>query len=157
MFSKFIKFIIVVLITTASFAQAASLGSENGEGTGLNVTIFVFSGHTNPTYLLSGDSITQLVELFKTVQTESPPQGEMALPPMLEYNGILIDNPKNLGELPNRFRIFRERIEMESEENKQILTDSDKTVEKFLLKKALEKNVIDERILYFIETGEVPK
>jgi len=145
MLIKFAKFLLVIgMLITTGVAQAADL----------KVTILVFSGYTNPSYIFPSDSIPQLVELFKKAYVDNTIP--MDLPTTLQYHGIVVDNPGSLGDLPQRVFLYKGRIEVEKTGGgKEILVDKDRGVEELLFGKARELGIIGERVINFIETGEI--
>ena len=148
MLAKFTKFFLIIgILIIASIARALP-----GE-TDLKVTIMVFSGHTNPSYFFPSDSIPQFVELFKTVSVDN--KETMSVPTTLEYHGVLVNNPSGLGNLPERFFVNKGHIEAERQGVRELLIDKDRKIEEFLVKKARELEVIDDKVLNFIVTGKL--
>lgn len=158
MYPKLINYFLIMtpLLMITTIAPAAD---EDNATQRLNVTVLIFSGRPNPTYTLLEDSALALAELLENAEVNQGPYGTTTVPSALGYNGIIVDNPSQLGGLPKRFFVHEENIELEAPavlpdgSKEHLLTDQEKGIETFLLDKALENDAINEEMRNFIETG----
>lgn len=139
------------LIATALIILAAitTYGQGAKPKAGLKVTILLYSGRPNPDFVLSDDNslnkIKGLLKNSKEVKSFDP----KTLPkPHLGYNGVTIDNPNNFVlQFPASLHIYKGNVEAHDKGKKTLKKDEGKGMENFLLGKALEKKIIDQKML----------
>lgn len=135
-------FVAIVLVVVATTVTPSAEFNE-----GLQVTILIFSGRPNPTFILTDKAIlTQLKTLFKTIPVNDKFRATTIVPSILGYNGILVEAQGKISKLPNRFLVYKENIEIEGIQQKKILLDNDHVVEDLLLNYALEQEILDKKM-----------
>ena len=132
----------------ASVLMIMATATPSAEPTdGLQVTILIFSGRPNPTFVLTDKAVlTQLKTLFKTIPVNDKFRANTIAPSILGYNGILVEAKGKMSKLPNRFLVYKENIEIEGIQQKTFLMDSNHVVENLLLNYALEQQILDQKM-----------
>lgn len=140
--------------------RAITTGTQVPEGSikkGLKITIMIFSGYPNPSFLLSAkdrDNIGMLDYLLSLLDNNNNFRGETVMPVILGYNGIVIERfGKVKGFHYEKMIIYRENIEIESYETsaKEFLYDGGQNLEDFLLQVAVEKGALNSDMLRIIK------
>jgi hypothetical protein len=139
----------VLLSAVSSVAQTEEMSKDKG----LKVTILLFSGRPNPVYLLEEEElIAEVKDLIGKAAVNKDIKEGTVIPSRLGYSGILVENQGKIPELPPRLAIYKGNIELRDEQVKYLKDEG--TLENFLLDKAVEKEVIDEKALKFIKTDK---
>lgn len=141
--SVFISFFFLASLAVAVVAQEKEAG--------LKVTIFIFSGRPNPTYMIEKqDQVDKLRTLFEASKTDEKFEKSTVIPSILGYNGVIIENQTNVPGLPPYLAVYKGTIEAKNEK-KRFLIDEGGKLEDFLVNEALKRGLIDERALKFIK------
>ena len=144
--------VITMLLVSLSLVFSEIKEKGMGEKKGLEVTILLFSGRPNPTYLLEDKNVLdQLKELLDKAKTNERFEKTTVITSILGYNGIVVDNPAKIHGLPARIAVHKGNIEVKNE-SKKFLIDENKAIENLLIEQALEKGVIDEKAVKFIKS-----
>lgn len=155
--AKNFVWILVLLITIWFMLGSGIIGKAHSEEmslekTSLKVTILIYSGRPNPTYLLEDKSaMNRLKVLVNEAKPNERFEKATVIPSILGYNGITIDNPAKIPGFPAHIAVYRGNIEAQ-DENKRFLIDEGGAIESLLIDQALEKGVIDEGVLKFIKS-----
>lgn len=140
----FVAIVLMIMATAAPSAEPTD---------GLQVTILIFSGRPNPTFVLTDKAVlTQLKTLFKTIPVNDKFRAATITPSILGYNGILVEAQGKMSKLPNRFLVYKENIEIEGIQQKTFLIDSNHVVEDLLLNYALEQKILDQKMSDLIKS-----
>jgi hypothetical protein len=132
------------------FLETDAQTGGTAEIKGLNVTVLLFSGRPDPAYTINDkpslDQVKRILEMSKETKFDKA----TVIPSILGYKGIVVENKANISGIPSgipqRFAVYKGTIEV-GMEGKRFLTDEGNTLEKFLLDKAIERGVIEEKIL----------
>jgi len=131
----------------------AAAGTQPTEFAGLKVTVLLFSGRPDPSYIIddaaSIDRVKKMLEVAKEAKFEKP----TVTPSILGYKGIVVENARNVPGIPSRIAVYNGTIET-GLERKKFLADESKTLENYLLDKAIESKVIDEKIVKRMKSEE---
>ena len=123
------------------------------EAKGLKVTVLLFSGRPDPNYVIDdAASLDQVKKIFETSK-ETKYEKSTVIPSILGYKGISVQNTGNVAGIPQNFAVYKGTIEVGTKE-KKFFTDEGNALEKFLFDKAIERGVIEEKILKRIREGE---
>lgn len=145
-------FIIVISFVFICFTSSIQAGEMGADKKGLKVTILLFSGRLDPTYVLEDrDVIDQLKTLLDKAPVNEKIEKRTVIPSILGYNGILVDNQGRISGFPSRLAVYKGNIEVK-DERKKFLIDEGGAVENLLIHQALRQGVIDEKALKFIES-----
>jgi len=123
---------------------------------GLRVTIMIYSGRPNPTYVVPASdqgNKKMLMDLFALAEPNSSFASETVIPSILGYNGILVEKQGDFKDFPyDRLYIYKENIEIDTPKTKtkQFLMDCGRNLEHFLLQLALEKGLLNPNLLKHI-------
>ncbi len=148
----YIFFIITLSILLCNIKEAPADNENNKKG--LKVTVLLFSGRPDPTFLLEDEDIlNQLKDLLSKAKTNEKFEQATVIPSILGYKGIVVDNPYSVAGFPSRFAIYKGNIEIKDGETK-FLIDEENKIEGLLLDRAIRKGVIDKRILKRMERRE---
>lgn len=143
----------VLTLVVAWHGSAGAQGSDRG-GKGIKVKILLYSGRPDPTYILeqkdSVDRVKTLVKKAKKIKFKE----KTIIPSILGYRGIIVENPGRAAELPERFAVYKGKIEVTGEK-RAVYSDEGRTLEKFLLKEAEKQKAIDEKMLKRMEIDEM--
>jgi hypothetical protein len=117
----------------------------------VRVTLLLFSGRPNPSFDLSptiaAERLVAGLEATKALETAA---GETAIPGVLGYNGIVVENGANVRGLPQVMVVYRERVEVRDGRT-SLRLDAGRQLETALLKLAVEQRAIEEKTLGWIE------
>jgi hypothetical protein len=139
----------VLMILTAVSGNA----QEMGEGKGLKVTILLYSGRPDPTYIVNDkETIEQLRTLISAAKPNEKFEKYTVIPSILGYRGIIVDNPTKISGIPVFVAVYKGNMEVK-DEGRRFLIDEGSVVENLLLKTAIEKRVIEERMLGRMKKG----
>jgi hypothetical protein len=137
-------------------AQNATITAEPEEE-GLKVTVLLFSGRTNPSFVIPASEIgnkKMIRELFDTAKKNTKFRGQSVTPSKLGYNGLMIEKVGEVKDFPyQRAYIYKENIEIDGTltEGKQFLLDGGRNIEDFLIQLATEKGALNARMLKHIK------
>lgn len=121
----------------------------------LKVTILLFSGRPDPTYLLEDkDLIEHLKTLIATAKINEKFEKTTVIPSILGYKGIFVDNPTQIAGLPAHFAVYKGNVEIKNE-GKKFLIDEGGVIENLLLQQAIEKGVIPKEVVKRIKISPV--
>lgn len=119
----------------------------------VKVTILVFSGRPNPVFMIEDDL---LLDEIKTILDRANPNTEFkdstVIPARLGYNGMIFENPAKKAGLPATISVYENNIELKNEQVRFLKDDG--SMERLLLEQALEKKVIDQKIVDFIRSDK---
>ncbi len=143
--------VLVVLSGVTCYAQE---GKDDKDQKGLKVTILLYSGRPNPTYMLEDKDV---IEKLKTLVGRAPAhekyEKDTVIPSILGYNGVVVENKgMTVKELPAFLNIYKGNIEAQ-DVRKKFLRDEGNEIEDLLINKALEKKVIDEKTLRIMKAN----
>ncbi|MBI5042519.1 MAG: hypothetical protein HZC10_01515 [Nitrospirae bacterium] len=138
---------IIIAISVMTLSGVISEAQDKEIKKGLKVTILLFSGRPDPTYLLEDkDAIERLKILITAAKVNEKFEKTTVIPSILGYKGIIVDNQTKVPAIPAHLAVYKGNIEVKNE-RKKILIDEGGAIEDLLLKQAIEKGVIDEKIL----------
>jgi hypothetical protein len=136
------------MILTAASGNA----QEIGEGKGLKVTILLYSGRPDPTYTVDDRNvIEQLKILVSTAKPNVKFDRSTVIPSILGYKGIVVDNQAGVSGIPSFIAVYKGNMEIK-DESRRFLSDEGRAMENLLLKTAIEKKVIDEKVLELVKS-----
>jgi hypothetical protein len=142
-----------IMLIGGLVAVANSQTQGAAEMKGLKVTVFLFSGRPDPSYVIDdAASLDQIKKIFETSK-ETRFEKSTVIPSILGYKGIAAENTGNIPGIPQNFAVYKGTIEVGTKE-KKFLTDEGNALEKLLFDKAVERGVIEENILKRIKEGE---
>ncbi len=97
------------IIALAIIAMGPAFAQGGGK---LKVTILVYSGRPNPSYVIDKpEDIAAIDALFRGGMAKGAAAGRQFLP-KLGYNGLLVENVSNIASLPPRFYVCKGNIYM---------------------------------------------
>jgi hypothetical protein len=147
---------VVLVITTVAgnIGRAQGERSEKGKK-GLQVTILLYSGRTNPSFILDDEaSINMMKDQVGSSKGREAFKKETVIPSILGYNGVVVENIDRMVEqFPVSLIIYKGIMEVMND-GKKFLNDEGNKIENFLLNKAVEKKVIEENVLQKIIKGK---
>jgi hypothetical protein len=149
--------VFMVLFTLVSRNAAWGQAQETAKTRGLTVTVLVYSGRQNPSYVLDdSDALKQLKALLDKAKTNERFEGTTVIPSQLGYSGIIVSNESRVPALPFQIEIYKKDVAVKNE-GKKFLIDEGQAIETLLLDEAIKKGVIDKKILEFIKSGKLPR
>lgn len=143
---------ICILIVAAAFVVFSGLTCDAQEKEkGLKVTILLFSGRPNPTYVLDdAESIAKLREMMGSAKANESFDKKTVQPGILGYNGIMVENLNmSVAEFPSSLMVYKGDVEVD-EKRKMFLMDEGNAIESFLIGKAREMKVLDDKAMQFM-------
>ena len=142
------------IILIGGFVAVANSQTQGEAGMkGLKVTVLLFSGRPDPSYVIDdAASLDQVKKIFETSK-ETKFEKSTVIPSILGYKGITVQNTGNIAGIPQDFSVYKGTIEVGTKE-KKFFTDEGNALEKFLFDKAIERGVVEENILKRIREGE---
>ena len=127
-----------------------AVGDETGKA---KVTILVFSGRPNPVYWVEEDRLFgEIRPMLDKAAPNSAFKGKTVIPARLGYNGIIVETMGKKSGVPQTIFVYKNDIEMRNERVRFLKDDG--AIESFLLKQALGKKAVDQKILDFIQSGK---
>jgi hypothetical protein len=152
-YSKFIRNLFTsITVITMLLVSHSSVFSETGEKEmeekrGLKVTILLFSGRPDPTYVIDNkDTIERIKTLIGSAKEHDKFEKPTVIPSILGYKGIIVDNQAKISGIPAFVAIYKGNIEVKNE-TKKFLIDEGSTLENLFLNEAIKRRVIDEKIM----------
>jgi hypothetical protein len=151
-----VSFALLFAIEAIASLPTASGAPKRPPGTGavsnytLKVTIDVFSGRKNPTFLITdAKTVAAIQKMVGQAQTKSSAADDSVIPLKLGYRGVIVENVGNVPNIPSRIELSGVTIK-EKGATATYLTD-DGSLEDFLIEEALSRNVIDAAIAEHID------
>jgi len=139
--------VISILFVIQTFDSSNAGDKETGEQKGLRVTILIFSGRPDPTYILDDkDSIKRLGTLISAAKANDKFEKSTVIPSVLGYKGIVMDNEAKIPGIPAFVAVYKGDMEIK-DEGIRFLADEGGAVENLLLNIGIEKGLIDEKVL----------
>lgn len=123
---------------------------------GLKVTVMIFSGRANPTFYIpfsNKNDTRPILEFVDQLAGNSNFRGPSVTPSHLGYNGLMVEKIGNMPSFPyDRLIIYKENVDINPghAERKQIMLDSGRNLEDFLLHLAVEKGVLNTETARYI-------
>jgi hypothetical protein len=141
-----------VLVSCASAAGQAPPPSEPAAEEGIKVTVLLYSGRPDPTYILDSSA---LINLTRSNIADAQPVSDAAaqedvIPSILGYKGILVESPAGRADFPARIAIHAGKMEV-IDGTRRVLVDKNETLEKTLLDEAIKRGVIDDEMVKRIQ------
>jgi hypothetical protein len=147
---------VAALITIMKIGFLISLANAQAQGKaetkGLRVTILLFSGRPDPTYFIEDTPSLDRVRKTLGMSKETKFEKSTVIPSILGYKGIAVENAGNVSGIPEHFAVHKGTIEVGTKE-KKFLTDEGNALEQFLLDKAIERGIVEEKILRKMKRG----
>lgn len=113
------------------------------DGKEITVTILLYSGRPDPTYVLDGEEVID--EIRAAITGAEPVSGRAnqdVIPPILGYKGIQVQNKRTLAGIPSRIHVFEGRITV-VDGQRRVLLDKNRALERILLEEAIKKGVME--------------
>lgn len=149
--------VFIVLFTVVSRTAVWGQAQETEKTKGLRVTILVFSGRQNPSYVLDNSNVLkQLNALVGKAKSNERFEGTTVIPSMLGYSGIIVSNESRVPGFPAQIAVYKKDVEVKNE-GKKFLIDEGQAIESLLLDEAIKNGVIDKGIVEFIKSGKLPR
>lgn len=140
------------VIRSAPAAEAAVEEAVNG----LKVTVMLYSGRPNPTFLVTAADNGKkeaIMQFFAAMETDCDFEEATVIPSLLGYNGISVEKLGEVKSFPyDRLTIYKENIETYAgkAEGKQFMRDGGRHLEEFLIQLAVEKGAVSKEMLKYI-------
>ncbi|MGE5341162.1 MAG: hypothetical protein ACM3SY_06735 [Candidatus Omnitrophota bacterium] len=144
--------LVVAIVVGISWGIVMNAQDDPGAANGLKVTILIFSGRPNPTFMITDPVLID--QLTRTV-SHLPKDGKPT-PPVLGFNGILVENfSKRMPDLQS-FLVKHSSIELKNKnitggERGELRQDSNLDLQETLLEYARKEGLIDEKIIDLIK------
>lgn len=149
--------VFTVLFTVVSRTAALGQAQETEKTKGLRVTVLIYSGRQNPSYVLDDSNVVkQLNALLGKAKSNERFEGTTVIPSMLGYSGIIVSNESRVPGLPAQIEVYKKDVGVRNE-GKKFLIDEGQAIETLLLDEAIKKGAIDKGILEFIKSGKLPR
>jgi len=135
----------ILALALALVAVAGDTGSAQEGQKGLQVTVLLYSGRPNPSFIMNDkESIDMIKDLVAKSTALKAFKKKTVLPSILGYNGVVVENlDGTVEQFPASLVIYKGSMEVMNKE-KKFLNDEGNKLESFLLSKAVDKKVIDE-------------
>lgn len=151
-FSLFLTALFAVLGITSGMLPAQE---KTEQGQGLRVTVLLYSGRPNPTFVLEDKTSVDKVNELMSAAKPAAKEAEVSQHPILGYNGILIENIHGtVAHFPPSVHIQKGNMKLHDGSKKFLKIDERSELEDFLLKKAIDKKVITEQTLLQIRENK---
>lgn len=143
--------LLFILITGVVFADDLTPSPPNAL---LKVTVRIFSGRPNPVYYIEEQAaVNNFKSLFKKNQKNSGFKKDTVIPVRLGYTGIVVENLNDVADLPKKFVIYNNDIEigemgttLKSAAVDKFLMDGSGQIESFLLDYGVSKNAFQKEL-----------
>ena len=143
--------ILVVLFAAGMMMAEDTKVSPNAQ---LKVTVMIFSGRPNPVYYIKEqDAVNQFKSLFGKNKKNGGFMKDTVIPNQLGYSGIAVENLKDITELPKKFIVYNNDIELvdpgatlKSASESKFLYDGSSQLETFLLDYGVNKNSLHQEV-----------
>jgi hypothetical protein len=147
--------VLTAFITAAGITGSAQAQNGDQGKKGLKVTVLLYSGRSNPSYVLEDkESIDKMKNLIGKSKAIEKFEKETVVPSILGYNGVVVENlDATVEQFPASLNIFKGNVEVKND-RKKFLKDEGNAIEDFLLTKAMERKVIDDNALRKIKAGK---
>jgi hypothetical protein len=135
-----------------AIAPIAVAADDAAVNEGLQITIMMFSGRENPTFVVSDASELQAVMgSLREARTVVDRDGTV-LPSRLGYAGLILDNVGEVSGLPQQLRVYRNQIELRDET--VTFAEDDGALERTVLQYAVAHEALDDEMLKFIRADD---
>lgn len=131
----------------AACALFIAIGSARSQASkGLEVTLSVFSGRPDPHYRIEdAASLERVRALLKRSSASANVTGDSAIPSILGYRGVIVENAGQVTGVPNRVALFAGVIELGTDK-RSFVVDPSRALEKYLVDLALKQGAIDDKL-----------
>jgi hypothetical protein len=122
-------------------------------GSGLKVTVMIYSGRPNPTFTVTDAAV--IARLSDAYRGASPLEGfdeETVVPSILGYQGVRIENPRGEGSLPRLILAYRGNLEIRNG-GVRFLSDPGLEIENTVIEQAVELDLMDDLAVRMIRQG----
>jgi hypothetical protein len=109
----------------------------------VKVRVLIYSGRPDPEFVIPASQIVRFMKNAKRIAFKGTAGG--IIPSSLGYKGVLVENPAKAGGLPELFAIYDGKIEAGLKE-KTYFADQSRSLEKFLVKEAVNRKVMEEAV-----------
>ncbi len=138
------------LLALATWTMASDVSAQPEDLDAVRVHILIYSGRPDPVLVL--DPADAALDRLRRMLATAPPaegfEGETVTPAVLGYKGLLITNPRGLGELPERIALHDGVLEVRRREDAaRFMVDEGRGMEAHLLRLALTAGVIEPDLL----------
>jgi hypothetical protein len=143
-------FLFIFAISGLVFAE-----SQAGDKALLKVTLMLYSGRPNPVYYIEDqNTVNNMKALFAKNQKNLNFKKTTVVPNILGYQGIIVENLKQIKDLPAKFIIYNNDIEIigsgsglkTASLNPEFLVDSSGSLETLLLDYGVSKNAYSKEV-----------
>jgi hypothetical protein len=116
----------------------------------VKVRILVYSGRPDPEFVIPASQILSFMKKAKRIAFKG---AGGIIPSSLGYKGVLVENPAKARGLPELFAIYDGKIEAGVKE-KIYYADQYRSLEKFLVKEAVNRKAMEEDVYQRIKIDE---
>jgi hypothetical protein len=148
-------YLFTAVIALIAFTGVTGSAQEEKGKKGLQVTLLLYSGRPNPTYILEDkESIVKFKQLIGKTKAHEKFEKTTVIPSVLGYNGIMVENlGMTVEQFPASMNIYKGNVEVK-DDRKKFMRDEGNEIEDFLLNKAMERKVIDEKTIRKIKAAK---
>ncbi len=144
----------VTLMIFPIFASNAQIKEGAEKKTGLQVTILLFSGRPDPTFVISEKEVLdELKNLLAQCQKMEKFDRDTIIPSILGYKGIRIQNTARIPEFPPAFMVYNGKVEVKNDRT-TFLRDQGELLETFILEQARKREIIDNKLFDLIQADK---
>jgi len=148
----YIAIIAIISIFIAGVIMEAQ--GTNKPVKGFKVTILIYSGRPNPTFMITDENLIKKIESsLKSMPKNSAFKGETVSPSILGYNGILVENLSDLAPNLESFLVFQSNVELKNKKpsetgvTKEILEGTASGLQEMLIREAQTQGAIDQKLV----------
>lgn len=147
---------ILVVLSHALLAIGLLVGNVSAQqpNASLRVTILVYSGRPDPTYVLGTandlNGIRTRMQNLKEIHLEQ----KTIIPSVLGYRGMILETIGQVEGLPQRFAVSSGKIEVMGTE-RHVYVDQNHELEKLLLRQAVANKAINQQLATKLIAGTV--
>ncbi|RNC68081.1 MAG: hypothetical protein ED859_11685 [Desulfuromonadales bacterium] len=139
---------VLVFLTAISAAGPAILAAAAGEPSSQGVRVRVLLSPGRPEQSFEVSAQTELDRLREILTASSPvsrSHGTTVIPSNQSYRGVVVENRRQIKGIPAWLAVFRGEIETRDKQPR-FFSDTDNSLEKFLIELGMQKGVLDRKI-----------
>lgn len=140
------------LVWSLVFVMASSFLHAMQPARGIKITLNLYSGRPNPTFVLTeGATMDEVKRLLAQLPVDDTRRPEREQPSLLGYSGMEVESLDEALPQVKSLKVFRSRVEVKKatkakeapEAAPELRADASQQLEKLLIKEALLRGVID--------------
>lgn len=148
-----VVFALVIIFVLSVTMVAQDVNQPGKASKGLKVTVMIYSGRPNPTFMITDkDVIEKIKKSLTDMPNNSKVKEDTVSPAVLGYKGILVENFSDEMIDTESFLVFHSNVEVKSKQaaestEKNMKEDNSLGLQDMLIREAQNRNAIDQKMI----------